>query len=69
LDAVAGDEDVGVRANGSSADVDEFAGEDGLGDGGRLLSVCGAGGAKGRKGCEEEGICARHLRIKVTFAP
>jgi hypothetical protein len=36
LDAVAGDEDVSVWPDGSSADVDEFAGEYGLGDGGRL---------------------------------
>jgi hypothetical protein len=36
LNAVAGDEDVGVRTDGSSADVDEFAGEHRLGDGGRL---------------------------------
>ena len=40
LDAVAGDEDVGVRANVAGAHVDEFAGEDGLRDG-RLLSFLG----------------------------
>ncbi len=32
LDAIAGDEDVGVRTYGAGADVDEFAGEHGLGD-------------------------------------
>ena len=70
LDAVARDEDVGVRTKSAGADVDEFAGEYGLGDGGGLglLGGCSAGSTKDES-CEEERIYARHLRINITFAP
>ncbi len=74
LDAVAGDEDVGVGAHGAGADVDELAGED------RLCDGLGGGGARGWRGglglCgerwgeteggEEAGGSACHLVLKVS---
>ena len=50
LNAVAGDEDVGVRTNGAGADVDEFAGEHRLRNGrrgGLLRMSCEVGEEEG----------------------
>ena len=52
LDAVAGDQNVGVRLNGACADIDEFAGEHGLrhrGRGGLLSMNCGSRKEEGDK--------------------
>ena len=65
LDAVAGDEDVGVRANGAGADIDEFAGKHGLRHR-RLVRYAGLQAwkrqGKGRQGDEQRD--AVHLAIE-----
>lgn len=47
LNAIAGDEDVGVRMHGAGADINEFAGENRLRDGGLLRMSCENGEEEG----------------------
>ena len=78
LHAIAGDEDVCARADLACSNVNELAGKDRLGDGGRSRCLAigveeesneAEGGDKNRaRRRHQNRACAWHLRFKVPFA-